>query len=408
MITYLTRLTDERDSLTQAATDLTERAATEARDLTDTEHGSMHGWQERCAEIDRQLTEYGAQAESQRAYARLRESFAHDDEPQHRGSVELRTSDVRAAGWGDLFVESEAFKSYTGRGASQAVMVPGLFEERAEITTALPAPWVTPAYVYTPATYRPTTPLLDVIGKVTTGANMVEWLRWMPNPAPAAGLVPEGVAKQEMAMTPEAFSATLNTYAHWKGITRQALEDIPQIRSIVENRLRQGIFTALEAQVIAAITASAADIPDVDGGTDALAGIRAAVGVVQANGYGNPNAVLLNPADFASIDVSASASTLNGPSAVGNYWGLRPIAVPSVAAGTAYVGDFGTAVQLFTRGQTALYLTDSHADFFIRNVVLLLAEIRAHAAVTDPLAMAEVTWAAAVGGAARTPARAGS
>ena len=64
MITYLKRLTDERDSLTAAATDLAEKAATEERDLTDTEKASMTAWSTRCAEIDGQLTEYNAQAES--------------------------------------------------------------------------------------------------------------------------------------------------------------------------------------------------------------------------------------------------------------------------------------------------------------------------------------------------------
>ena len=47
-------------------------------------------------------------------------------------------------------------------------------------------------------------------------------------------------------MTATAQSVTLVTWAHWKEITRQALEDIPQIRSIVEGRLRQGLVGAIE------------------------------------------------------------------------------------------------------------------------------------------------------------------
>jgi hypothetical protein len=45
MLTYLRRLTDERDSLTQSATDLADHAATEERDLTDTERASLTSWQ---------------------------------------------------------------------------------------------------------------------------------------------------------------------------------------------------------------------------------------------------------------------------------------------------------------------------------------------------------------------------
>ena len=82
VITYLKKLTEERDSSPPRATTLTEKAATEERDLTDTEKASLTAWSTRCAEIDGQLTEYRQQAESQRAYARLRESISTPEEPE--------------------------------------------------------------------------------------------------------------------------------------------------------------------------------------------------------------------------------------------------------------------------------------------------------------------------------------
>ena len=81
MITYLQRPAAERDSLSKAATDTTKKATTEERDLTDTEQSSLKAWEERCAEIDRQLKDYGDQAESQRAYARLRDQISTPDAP---------------------------------------------------------------------------------------------------------------------------------------------------------------------------------------------------------------------------------------------------------------------------------------------------------------------------------------
>ena len=39
-------------------------------------------------------------------------------------------------------------------------------------------------------------------------------------------------------------------------------------------------------------------------GSNLLTAIRMGVGTVQAAGYANPNAVLLNPADYATLDVS--------------------------------------------------------------------------------------------------------
>lgn len=406
MITYLRRLTDERDSLTQAATDLTERAASEERDLTDTEQTSLRGWQERCAAIDVQLTEYNAQAESQRAYARLRDSLHHNDDedpapPPSR--VQVREADVR--GWGDAFVESDAFRNYEGTGSSRRVELPGGLETRAAAGIDTRAAIDTGDGIVIPYLYAPrgpavTSPLMDVCGHVSTNSNAVSWVQWAPNPPSAAGVVAEGTAKPEATMTATPVSDTLDTIAHWKEITRQALEDIPQIRSLVETRLRQGIARKVEQDVVTALVA--ATIPPAAGSAaqGLLGSIRIGLATVQTNGY-TPNAVVLNPMDAASIDLAVMGGTLGGPAVNGSLWGLRIVASPDVAAGTAYVGDFGTGVVIFDRGSTSVYLSDSHADNFIKNVLLLLAEIRALVTVPEPQALAECTVgvaAAASGG----------
>lgn len=397
MITYLRRLTDERDSLTQAATDLTERAASEERDLTDTEQTSLRGWQERCAAIDVQLTEYNAQAESQRAYARLRDSLQHTDDDDSGAPpprVQTREAD---RGWGDLFVESDAFRNYalTGAGTSARVEVPGGLETRAAMGLETRAAIDTGDGIVIPYLYAPrgpavTSPLMDVCGHVSTNSNAVSWVQWAPNPPSAAGVVPEGTAKPEATMTATPVSDTLDTIAHWKEITRQALEDIPQIRSLVETRLRQGIARKVETDVVAALVA--ATIPPAAGtaAQGLLGSIRIGLATVQTNGY-TPNAVVLNPMDAASIDLAVMGGTLGGPAVNGSLWGLRIVASPDVAAGTAYVGDFGTGVVIFDRGSTSVYLSDSHADNFIKNVLLLLAEIRALVTVPEPQALAECT-----------------
>jgi HK97 family phage major capsid protein len=398
MIQYLKQLTAERDSLTTAATELTNKATVEDRDVTDTEKSSLTSWAERCAVIDAQLAEYSAQADSQRAYARLRAQLdsAPDDEPAARKSVAVETR-----GWGEQFVDSNEFRSYSGVGTSQRATLPGLFETRAEITSG--GYTAQDPYRFSPTAYSYATPLMSVVGHVTTGSNAVEWVKWTPNPQAAATIVAEGAAKPEAAMTATPMSDTLDTYAHWKGITRQALEDIPQIRSIVENRLRQGIMVALETAVAAALVAET--LTAVTGAGDLLAAIRNGVGVVQAAGYSNPNAVLLNPTDFAALDISVMRETNVGPQMGTGFWGMRAIAVPGIAAGTAYVGDFQAGVQIFDRGSTTVYLTDSHADYFVKNIVLLLAEIRALIAVTEAAAIAEVTAGTAPGATAARAAR---
>jgi HK97 family phage major capsid protein len=391
MITYLSRLTHERDSLTEAATDLTNKAATEERDLTETEKQSLGQWAERCAEIDGQLTEYGKQAESQRAYARLRTEL-DTVEPATVPTRQPRASgpELEARSWGDAFVGSDAFREYPGAGTSRRVEVPFDLENRAAISVGTLPGAMVPPYTYTPATYTYQSPLLDVVGKTTTSSGSIQYVQWTPNPQAAASVVLEGELKPEAVMSASIKTASLVTLAHHKAITRQALEDVPQIRSTVENRLRQGITVALEEAVTDALLA--ASIPPVTGsaaGGDTLLGaIREGVATVQAAGYGNPNAVLLNPADWAALDI-ATVGNAGRASGQSGFWGMRAVAVPALPAGTTYVGNFQLAVQLFTRAAAEVMMTDSHADYFVRNIILLLAEIRAVATVPDPAAAAK-------------------
>ena len=122
-----------------------------------------------------------------------------------------------------------------------------------------------------------------------------------------------------------------------------------------------------------------------------LAGIRMGLATVQAQGYGTPASVVLNPADLAAIDLSIMGSTMSGPQLNNSVWGLNFIPTPGVAVNTAYVGDLGSAVQLFRRANASIFLTDSHGEFFISNIVLILAEIRATVAVSETAALVEVT-----------------
>ena len=122
-----------------------------------------------------------------------------------------------------------------------------------------------------------------------------------------------------------------------------------------------------------------------------LTGIRLGLATVQAPGYGTPATVVLNPADLAAIDISIMGSTMSGPQLNNSVWGLNFIPSSGVAVGTAYVGDLGAAVQLFRRANASIFLTDSHGEFFVSNIVLILAEIRASVAVSEPAALVEVT-----------------
>ena len=66
--------------------------------------------------------------------------------------------------------------------------------------------------------------------------------------------------------------------------------------------------------------------------------------------------------------------------------------VPGIASGTAYVGDFKEALTWFDRNKSGVFISDSHADNFVRNILVILAETRAAFAATNPAAAAKITF----------------
>jgi hypothetical protein len=388
---YLKKLVEERNSLTGLIQQLSDQAVSEDRQLTEAEAERQRGWQQRCAELDPLITEQNTYMQTQRSWAKMRDDLSANDADEAVDKLGGRTLATRAAGgglvrqssWGELFTSSNQFKNYDGTGSSGRVEVPGLFERAPIDTTTVPHP----AHVFLPQPWTMTTPLLDVVGRETVSSGNVEWVIW-PGSHPMAAVVAEGSLKPEAITAPTTASGTLQTVAHYKGITRQALEDIARIQQIVESSLRSGVLLKLEAMTADALN-NDATIPEVTN-PDLMTGIRIALGNVQAAGYASANAILLNPADFAALDIAVMGSTIAGPQLNSSFWGLRAIASGAVTKGTAYVGDFKTGLTLFERGSASVYLTDSHADFFLRNTLVILAETRALPVVTEPQAIQQV------------------
>lgn len=383
MHTYLQRLRQERDSLTQTATTLAERAAGEDRDLTDAEQAQMTTMQERCAVIDGQLTTYSDQLASQRAYASLRSVLDSGDQDQLPANFQTRPGQPPAErSWAEQFTESDAFRAYRGRGSSEAVEL-----ELRDPTMVSTWPLTIPPSTYQGPTWTADNPLLDVCGRETVSSNVVEWFSW-PVPYPEASEVAEGAAKPEAVYEPTPHTDSLVTLAHWKPLSRQALEDIPRIQSIIEGALRGGVLRAMESALTAAITGVASGIPVSTGaaGQALHEVIRIGYGEVQGRGYATPNAILLNPQDYAHMDIETFYQTNGAMVQQTSFWGCRPVAVSSLPVGTAYVGAFKSAATLFTRKSVGVYMSDSHADYFIKNLLVILAEARALGAVTEPAA----------------------
>lgn len=270
---------------------------------------------------------------------------------------------------------------------------------------------------------RPLT-LRDVVTQGTTTSDTVEYVRvtsWTNNAAPVAeatssaaptapasvpgALVPNagGGYKPESAMALAKVTTPVRTIAHWIPVTKRALSDPAQIRTLIDNFLRYGLEEELEDQMISGdgTGENFEGLGNVSGvqaqawDTDILTTLRKAKTKVRTVGRSIANAYLLNPADVETIDLlqdNEGRFYFGGPGGAGSasiLWNLPIIETEAVPAGVGYVGDFRKAI-LWDREQASIQMTDSHADFFVRNIVAILAEMRAAFGVIQPNAFVEV------------------
>jgi hypothetical protein len=105
----------------------------------------------------------------------------------------------------------------------------------------------------------------------------------------------------------------------------------------------------------------------------------------------------MNPRDWAAtimMKTTTGEYYTGGPFAsiqAPTLWGLPVAFSPVVPAGTAIVGAFQQGAQVFWRGGIRVEASNSHADFFIRNLVAIRAERRFALCVYRPAAFAKVT-----------------
>lgn len=207
-----------------------------------------------------------------------------------------------------------------------------------------------------------------------------------------------GGYKPEGAWAFEVRSTNVKTIAEWVPATKRSLADVAQLEGLINDELRLDVEESEENEIVngdgtgehftgilqtSGIQAQAY-------ATDVLTTVRKGVTKARTVGRVNPNAIVLNPADAEAIDLLKDANDrfyFGGPFAVGStpLWGLPVVESETVAAGTGLLGDFNKAV-IWDREQTTVTMTDSHADFFVRNLVAILAEERLAFAVTRPTA----------------------
>lgn len=216
--------------------------------------------------------------------------------------------------------------------------------------------------------------------------------------AVAAGRKPEGQWAFGRRTT------SVITIAEWVPATKRALADVAQLEGLINDELTADLAEEEENQILTGdgtgenltgILNTSGIQTRAAGGDDLFVALRRGIGQARLAGRVAPNAILLNPAEMEAVELMRDNNgNFYGGGPYGgvqpSLWGVRLVESETIPAGTALVGDFTKAV-LWDREQATVTISDSHADFFTRNLVAILAEERVAFAVTRPAAFVTVT-----------------
>jgi HK97 family phage major capsid protein len=301
--------------------------------------------------------------------------------------------------WGAQFIKSAGYEAFSSGNQQKArfEVKNTLVGSDANVAPARSGNIVSGAYQpLTLEAFLPSTP---------TGSNAIEFTREnvFTNSAAEAA---EGAQKGESALTWTLVNQPISTVAHWIKISKQLAADAPALAAYVNTRMAYGVNAKVETQLVVG-DGTAPNISGIADGNFTAHGIaNAALGStlkklvlirqVLAASYaaGWPaDAILLNPADWAAIEIelmtTAAGQTLYSVSEGGTprLFGLPVIQSIGVVADTFYAGAFAQAYMIHNREGVTIELSDSDSDNFTKNLITIRAERRLALATERPAAV---------------------
>lgn len=220
-------------------------------------------------------------------------------------------------------------------------------------------------------------------------------------------------AKPQSSIAWQRRTADAEWIATWMAATRQALADTNQMASLIDNQGRIMISLEEEDQLLNGNGTSpnisgifdqgSIQTLDLSGGTDNgnLDGIRTARRLVRTGlSRMRPTFVIVNPVDSEEFDLMKDLEgryRAGDPFAAGGgdesppIWKLTRVESEAIAEGTALVGARAGAT-IYERQPLTVLTADQHADFFVRNLVVVLFEERIAFPVYFPTAFVDVTF----------------
>ncbi len=257
-----------------------------------------------------------------------------------------------------------------------------------------------------PGVYGPVIPaprLLDVLPSRKTSSDAVEYIK-LSVTGDAAEQEHEGDPKAELDFEGDLETASIVTVAGWTTASKQVLGDAAGLQAAINRTINLKVLSRLENRIIngpggqgkinGLLNQAPVFNPTI--GVTPVDVIGEALTLLNTNGY-QPNLVVINPLDFFKyIQIVKNEETgeylFGDPTSPQGavIWNTVVVPTPAMPNGRVLVLDTSVTTVL-DREQMSIAISNSHADYFIRNLVAILGELRAGLEVIDTNAMLQVT-----------------
>ncbi len=302
---------------------------------------------------------------------------------------------VEAKSFGEQVIDSAEFKSFATAGYRGNMRV-----ELKEITAA---DGVARSQRETDIVSMPQRRMTvrDLLTVIRTTSASIDYVKQTTR-TNAAATVAESAAKPYSDYVWTETNVPVRVIAHLAKVTRQALDDVTQLRGEIESEMRYGLRYTEEVQLLSGdgnapnlnglITqATAFSAPVNPAGTETmLDNIR--LGLLQAElALYETDGIILNPGDWALIELlkdSAGGYIFTNPQQMTQprLWGKPVVSTPAMTVDKFLVGGFKEQ-RVYDRMQPEVLISSENVDDFEKNLYTMRCEERIALAVRRPGAL---------------------
>lgn len=331
-----------------------------------------------------------------------------------RGEVNVQGANLRGVkSLGELFTETDSYKSAAGRHGSNARYSVDLSNEAinpAEVavktTMTLTAGFAAEnqrrPLVVDYALRRPV--VADLIPQTeVTGINAVRYME-ITTFTNAAAPVAENAAKPESALAATERTVPIEVIATYLPVTNQQLDDVPMIRQVIDNQLRMMLLLTEETQLLSGSGTTpqltgfynkSGIQTQAKGADDTPTAIFKAMQKVRSVGFAEPSGVVLHPDDWTDIRTLKTVDGIfiwGSPAEAGpeRIWGKPVIITTAATSGTGLTGDFSMWSHITRRMGITIEVGFINDDL-IKNKRTILAEERLALEIYRAAAFATIT-----------------